>query len=1185
MSETNASSGHQELLKRIVAAGRRWSRRAAGFGLLRVATIAVSALVVYLFLDTVAVFPPAVRVPCALVIAAFVVYGLARWVVRPLLRRPDPAKVAARIEENHPELGELIESAAGLWDKRGKGRHGYSVELIDALVDRAVHESAGVDFGRDAGGVDVRRSAFALAAVLVLSILGIVGTGGRLGPAIDRFVHPFAVALEPPVTITVEPGDTVLVSGDDLAVSATIEGPASSAPVLWYQFEGEAARERVMTVSSEDEFRTDAAASGEAPPETRSDTLSLVEEESPAGANAEEPATPRHVATLPDVRSHVRYSVRAGDDESEHYTARVIERPFVTGIRLDYEFPAYSGLLPRAVDENNGDITALAGTRVALTMTASKPLERADLIFESGASGNMTRLGPRTFVGDVVVRESTTYAIHVLDADELANADPPVYSIVSVRDEYPMVRIVEPGRDTEVPRGMELPLVVSALDDYGVSELRIRYAIEGHAEEGVLTIAKPKGRGERELMSEVTWDLSETGILPGSVLVYFAEVLDTDRVSGPKLARSESYLIRFPSMAELYSEVTGEQDDMITDLDDLLGEQDELQERFDEIQEDIRSDPSIDWQEEEEVEAAIERQEDLVEDVAQMADRMSELSEKMSESDRVSLETLEKIDELTKLLDEVATEEMRELLERIRDAMEQIAPEDVSQAMEELSITQDDYLRRLEQTLNLLRRAKAEQQLEDLTDRAEDLANRQERLAEEARQSPGGEQCQKMSEEQAKLQEEYEKLKADLEKAIEDMSKVDKETADQMRQAASEMQACDVANKMNKAREKLEQEQSSEAAAMCQSAANDLLTLFTRLGSSCSGMACKVQNRDREATLRAIDELLGVSTEQEEIVQAVTDRSRIPREEIVELVAKEADLAGAMSSIAERMFMVSKDSFVIDPTVYRAFGLVEMFMTRAAASIAEGGTAAGHGEARDALGRINALIVNLLTANQSKSASSSGSAMDQLMQQLQQMAEQQSELSDATEQLRRQIEQLGMSPQLQRQLAEMKGQQQRILDEARRLAQEFGDRREILGRLDDTVEEIEKTLAEMERSGASQETIDRQKRILSRLLDAQRSLRRRDYNRERRSRTGEAYVRTRPGELPEDLTRANQELREDLLRAMQRDYPAEYRELIRAYFEGLSEDLVPGAAGGGAAGDIPGGVPGSIRGDAGEVSP
>jgi hypothetical protein len=358
---------------------------------------------------------------------------------------------------------------------------------------------------------------------------------------------------------------------------------------------------------------------------------------------------------------------------------------------------------------------------------------------------------------------------------------------------------------------------------------------------------------------------------------------------------------------------------------------------------------------------------------------------------------------------------------------------------------------------------------------------------------------------------------------------------------------------MEQARSKLSEGKPSEASEMCQSVSSDLLMLFTKLSSCQGGMSCNLQNRDRAATLRAIDELLGVSAEQEEVVKAVAGRRRIPRAELVGLVAKEADLVEAMSAIANRMFQVSKDSFVIDPAIYRSFGVVQMSMTRAASHIANGGSAAGHKEARSALGSVNSLIVGLLTSNQSSSGSAGG-AMSQLMQQLRQMGEQQSQLNNMTEALRQQMEQLGMSAGLDRQLAEMKGRQERIMEEARRLAEEFGNRREILGRLDDTVEEMEATLEEMGRSGASQETVDRQKRILSRLLDAQRSLRRRDYTRERTSETAERYARTGPGELPEDAERVRQELREDLLRAMQRGYPSEYRELIRAYFHALTSD-------------------------------
>jgi len=1109
----SAERGHAELILRIRRAASRWRRERGLSGLSRVGVIFLAGFVPYLIVDSVSPMPPVLRVSWLCALLVFVVAGLVVWVWRPLARRFDPVAAAAAVEREHPELGEELEAAAELWRKRGETRTGYSVELIDALILRVVRETSGIDFSAVGRTGELRRWRIRFGAAVIAGGLACFAVGPRLGPAVGRLAHPLAVPEPPMVSLAVEPGDVTLVAGSDLAVRVAVTGPARGAPVLETEHAGEPPQEAAMA---------------------------------PAGGG--------YRAVVRNVRETFRYAVVLGEVRSPWYSARVIERPFVAGIRLDYRYPAYSGLLPKTVDENNGDITALKGTTVGVTVSASKPLERAWLDFGPGREIELTRLAPDVFECEIRVLEDASYAVRMLDVDGLENPDPPTYSVVVVRDEYPLVRIVEPGEDGEVPRGMMLPVAVSAVDDYGITRLSIRYSIEGRAGEGVVSLGEFTAPVPRDVVREATWDLSETGILPGSALVYFAEVVDNDEVGGPKVSRSESYVLRFPSMAELYQSAVGEQEDVLSDLGDLVDEQRELRDEFGDIQEDIRSQPTIDWQKEERVERALERQEDVVDKVAEMAERMSELTDKMSETDRITLETLEKMDELTRLLDEVATDEMRELLEQIRRAMDAMSPEEVSRAMEETSLTQDDYLRRLEQTLNLLRRVKAEQDLADIANRANELASKEERIAEEAKKAPNASGCRKLASEQEGIQKKTEELRADLERAIEEMRNVDRPAAREMEGAAAAMDREGTLEKMSDAKSFLEAGEPTKAEASCRSAANDLLALFSSLSSCRGGMSCRLNQRDRETTLRAIDELLSVSGEQEEIVAAVEGRRRIPRGEIVELVAKETDLVDAMTAIAERMFQVSGDSFVIDPAVYRSFGIVQASMTRAAAKIADGGTSAGYKEARLALGRVNRLIVELLTARRSQS-SGGGSALEQLMSELRRMAEEQQALTSMTEELRRQLEDAGMGSDVSRQLAEMKAHQQRILEEARRLAKEFGDRREILGRLEDTVGEIEETLAEMERSGASEETINRQKRILSRLLDAQRSLRRRDYKRERRSRPGEEYVRSGPQALPEEITRATEQLREDLLRAMQRDYPPEYRALIRAYFEGLSRDV------------------------------
>ncbi len=1146
---TRIEQKHTELVAVIAGIWRRSRRHVAFTGLIRALVRPLAVATLILLVDSLLLLPTWLRATGVLLILVSLGAGAALWFIRPLSSRFNAVSVAARIESKFPDLGERLESATELWDKRGAGRHGYSTAFIDALVTETASEIAGVDLSPAARVSGRRRAARTLGLTVLASVVIVVALGSRVGPAAERLLHPFARVERISVGIAVEPGDTELVAGENLLVTAVVTGPADAPAMLVFQFEGEAVLERAMREAGETAVARGMMGQGE--------TVvgrGTMEQEKTDEAVGQESRGRKYEASLIDVRTPLTYSITAGDVQSPWFRVNVLERPFVSSIRLDYTFPSYSGLVPRTIDENNGDITALKGSEVTVTITAGKPLEAAALLMGSGRRIDLSRRGPSTFTGVIAVGGSDTYSIELRDADGLFNRTPPVYSIVAVRDEYPLAKIVEPGEDREVPHDMMLPLTTSAIDDYGISRLRLHYALSGGAEEHTISLAEFGTRGGREVVHDSVWDLSETGIMPGSALVYFVEVVDNDLVGGPKSAETESYLVRFPSMAEIYSEVTGEQDDIIDELDDLLSEQEELKDEFEELRDEVLSDPEMDWQEEERVEQVLENQEEASERVGEMASRMSQLSDRMTETDRVTLDTLEKMDEISQLMEEVATDEMRELLQEIRDAMREMRPEQVAEAMSEMTFTQEDYLKRLEQTLNLLKRVKAEQSLKDVANRAERLAEQEQRVADKSGESPGQEQCETMAERQEQLREDAERLREDLESAIADMEKVDPETAAEMREAASELDKAETLEKMQEAAEKLAGMKPQEASSQCQSAASDLKALFTKLSSCQGGMSCSIQQRDRETVLRAIGELLGVSQEQEEILSAVEERQRVPRGELVELVAKQTDLAESVSFVAERMFRVSKDSFRIDAGLYRIFGIIEMAMGRSSAALADGPISGARKEAKNALGRVNFLIVKLLTANQSSSSSGSSGALEQMMQQLQQMAERQQEINQLTEELSRRTEEQGEGSSLEDELAEMKAQQKRLLEEARRLAEEFGERSEVLGRLDDTVKEMEQTLAEMERSGASQATIDRQKRILSRLLDSQRSLRRRDYKRERRSRTGEDYSRTAPGGIPDDVTRASRELREDLLRAMQHEYPAEYRELIRAYFESLSRD-------------------------------
>jgi len=187
--------------------------------------------------------------------------------------------------------------------------------------------------------------------------------------------------------------------------------------------------------------------------------------------------------------------------------------------------------------------------------------------------------------------------------------------------------------------------------------------------------------------------------------------------------------------------------------------------------------------------------------------------------------------------------------------------------------------------------------------------------------------------------------------------------------------------------------------------------------------------------------------------------------------------------------------------------------------------------------------------------SCSGSGMEQLFQKMQGMCDKQSGVNEQTQKLG-QCGGPGMELSLSQQAAleRLAAEQEAVRKTLSELEGEFGNRSEILGRLDELGDEMKKVVGDFERMQVDQSTLDRQEKILSRLLDAEKSLRERDYSRQRRAEAGEDVFRPSPKQLSSEVARKEGTAKDDLSRFMQETYPKEYEQLIKDYFKALSEE-------------------------------
>jgi hypothetical protein len=108
-----------------------------------------------------------------------------------------------------------------------------------------------------------------------------------------------------------------------------------------------------------------------------------------------------------------------------------------------------------------------------------------------------------------------------------------------------------------------------------------------------------------------------------------------------------------------------------------------------------------------------------------------------------------------------------------------------------------------------------------------------------------------------------------------------------------------------------------------------------------------------------------------------------------------------------------------------------------------------------------------------------------------------------------------------------------------------------LGDLDKMAKEMQEIVQDMKSGNISDETLRRQERILSRLLDATRSTREQDFEKQREAKSGQNANRTSPVAIDLTTQEGKNRALQELLRSLKQGYTKDYETLIRKYFEAL----------------------------------
>ena len=311
--------------------------------------------------------------------------------------------------------------------------------------------------------------------------------------------------------------------------------------------------------------------------------------------------------------------------------------------------------------------------------------------------------------------------------------------------------------------------------------------------------------------------------------------------------------------------------------------------------------------------------------------------------------------------------------------------------------------------------------------------------------------------------------------------------------------------------------------------------------------------------MRILDNLLSLSKEQEDLKNKLQNFDP-NSSQFEQNLQKQNEIKKNLNRILDQMSELSQKTFAITPEMGKAIGNANQSMNQSMQSMQNrNGSMAtlSQGDAMMHLNEAADLMKSSLESMMQGGGSGSGGMMS-LMQQLQQMSGQQMNLNNLTQMLK-QMQSGQLDPQQQGQLQRLAQQQDLIrksLDDLNKEAKQSGESKKIPADLENVVNQMKEVVSDMNSEKLSDELIQKQERILSKLLDAQRSINERDFEKERKSQSGQEITRKSPAELNLSKQERKEKLKDELNRAIREGYSRDYEELIRKYYEALQKEEI-----------------------------
>ncbi len=862
----------------------------------------------------------------------------------------------------------------------------------------------------------------------------------------------------------------------------------------------------------------------------------------------------------------VTFRVEAAGFISDTYLLRIVNRPELLALSVDLSYPRYIGRQSQLL-KNIGNLEVPEGTRVRWRITTANT-EKASIFFSSDkAPISMQQSDNQIFDFGKNFYNPDGYSI-ALDNEHSRNKDQITYRVEVFKDQYPQL-VVEHIRDSILYTSIMLAGAIR--DDYGLSRLELHYELTGKNREPLSEIIALEISTQPQQNFFYRWDLDSLHLNAGDKVHYFIEVWDNDGVHGAKSTKSAAFQFELPGDEAFKAEIKRSQSATENDFQRSLSKAKSLKESIEEAEQRLKGKQSLDWQDRKMLEDLIQQKKDLDKMIEDLKSQNKMLEEKKGAYSEQNERIREKSEQLQKLMNELLDEETKKLFQELEKMLrENQDPSQIEKMLEKMDRQEINLEKELERTLEIFKSLqyeyKVEQAIKDLAKQIEDqqkLLDRTEELTGDKKSKEGqnkegeektgekadekaGDKAQDTPEELAKEQEELEKQSEAFEKSIEELNKLGEEL-DKEENTPSEEQMNEIQENQKQSKESLQQNSPSKSTAPQKKSIQQMKEMKEQMEGMESSMEMEIDQQNLESLRQIIHGLIKLSFDQEGLIKEFNAVQQSDPA-YIRLSQNQLKIKDDAKVLEDSLLALAKKDPFLGSVVTREVGELNEHLDKSSLNIKERRKSNASADMQLSMTSINNLALML------------NDHFDMMMQMMQnampsmkgKKSKGKKSLSEMQMKLNEQMEEIRKSGkggrQLSEELARMAAEQERI----RRALQEMQEQMKKEGGQpagNDLPSKMEQTELDLVNKQLTEQTIRRQKEIMTRLLESEKSMREQELDQERKGETAKDYQKEIPKVFEEYLRLKEKEV--ELLKTVPPKLYPYYKNEVNEYFKRL----------------------------------